>query len=111
MDGAAGTAAALPGADISAFVSAEGAGRHRLHLLVDGIHCGSCINKIERALTAEPDVTQARVNMSTGRLTLAWQGPESRGAELSGIVSGLGYGVTPFDPETLGRAQDSEREF
>lgn len=105
MDGGAGHSA-FPAADVSAFVGAEEGGVHRLNLLVDGVHCGGCVNKIERSLTAEADVTQARVNLSTGRLTLAWDGPAERGKALAAKVAGLGYAVTPYDPEALGRAQD-----
>ena len=41
---------------------------------VPDIHCGGCIQKIERALSELPEVRQARVNLSSRRVTIRWQG-------------------------------------
>ncbi len=87
-------------------------GLSRLHLLVDGIHCGGCIRKIETALQRQPDVREARVNMSTGRLAVAWAGPAARATDLAGLVEGLGFRVTPFDPTQKRAGEDrSEKEL
>jgi Cu2+-exporting ATPase len=43
-------------------------------LSVPGIHCGGCIQKIERALDGLPAVERARVNLSTRRVTIHWRG-------------------------------------
>lgn len=87
-------------------------GLSRLHLLVDGIHCGGCIRKIETALQRQSDVREARVNMSTGRLAVAWAGPAARATDLAGLVEGLGFRVTPFDPRQKRAGEDrSEKEL
>ncbi len=87
-------------------------GLTRLHLLVDGIHCGGCIRKIESALQRRPEVREARVNMSTGRLVVAWAGPAARATDLAGTVEGLGFRVTPFDPVQKRAGEDrSEKEL
>lgn len=70
---------------------------YQLTLSVKGIHCASCIQLIENALSAEADVTHARVNMSTNRLSIAWNGPIERANALAEKVNQLGYPVTPFD--------------
>jgi copper chaperone CopZ len=72
---------------------------HALDFMVEGVHCGGCVAKIERALAAEPDVTKARVNLSTRRLALEWTGGTERGNALAASVAKLGYGLVPFDPE------------
>src|SRR5258708_25777207 len=41
---------------------------------VPGIHCGGCIQAIERTLGALPDIEHARVNLSTKRVTVRWRG-------------------------------------
>ncbi|HWL48134.1 MAG TPA: heavy metal translocating P-type ATPase [Sphingomonadaceae bacterium] len=59
-------------------------------LSVPGIHCGGCIQRIERALNALPGVEQARVNLSTRRVAARWreaQGPPP----LIETLDGLGY--------------------
>ncbi len=95
------TDAGPAGADYATYVSAEPGGRFRLHLLVEGIHCGGCVAKIERALARQPGIAEARVNLSTRRLSLAWTGDADRAASLASVVSGLGFGVIPFDPARL----------
>jgi P-type Cu2+ transporter len=43
-------------------------------LSVPAMHCGGCIQTIERALGALPGVEHARVNLSTRRATIRWRG-------------------------------------
>jgi Cu2+-exporting ATPase len=43
-------------------------------LSVPAIHCGGCIQTIERALGRLPGVEHARVNLSTRRVTIRWRG-------------------------------------
>nr|MDJ0895919.1 heavy metal translocating P-type ATPase [Alphaproteobacteria bacterium] len=98
--------------DYADYVSTPEPGRHELHLMVEGIHCGGCVNKIERALQALPAVERARVNLSTRRLALAWRGPVERAAALCRTVDDLGYRVVPFDPARLASAEaGQEREL
>jgi Cu2+-exporting ATPase len=51
---------------------------------------------------------QARVNFSTQRLVLAWQGTRERAEEFVRVVEGLGYRVRPFDAR--GVADDVKSE-
>ncbi len=95
-DGAAGST------DVTGFIRIDPASATAsLQLMVEGVHCGGCVRRIERALGAEPDVRTGRLNLTTRRLTLAWEGPPSRGNELVAKIEGLGYPVVPFDPESL----------
>ena len=64
----AGVQAGPASADAAAFalepyVRDTAPDRHALDFMVEGVHCGGCVAKIERALNAEPDVTKARVNL------------------------------------------------
>lgn len=90
--GLAVSEAAPPGAfDPGAFVRREG-GLNRLELLVRGARCAGCLAKIEKSLLAMPGVEQARLNLTTGELRLAWRG-QLPAAELSARLLDLGYGV------------------
>ena len=88
------------GADVSAYVHSNGE-LNRLHLMVEGIHCGGCVRRIERALQAAPAVTEARVNLTTRRLAVTWRGSAALGAHLVGLVEGLGFRAVPYDPNAL----------
>lgn len=87
---------------LSALAHDNGDGSFTLSLGVEGIHCASCIRLIENALTAEEEITQARVNMSTERLTFTWEGPQERADRLTGLVTKLGYKLHPLTEEEEG---------
>ncbi|GAA0573738.1 heavy metal translocating P-type ATPase [Caenispirillum bisanense] len=92
--------------DVSAHVQEEADGRRTLHLMVEGMHCAACVWLIETLLGRQPGVTQARVNMTTRRLTLQWDpaaAPEGAPAALVAPVLQVGYRLVPFDPQALGR--------
>jgi Cu2+-exporting ATPase len=111
LGGAVAAAADTPLAlDVVPFVrQEEGSGANVLHLLVEGVHCGACIRRIERALEREGGLEAARVNLTTRRLTVRWRGEPARGNRLAQVVTGLGYGVVPFDPDRL-KALDNKAE-
>lgn len=87
--------------DFTAFVEPIGAGRNRLGLLVDGVHCGGCVRRIEGALTKLPEVTSARVNLSTRRLNVTWDGAPGLAQTLVAAVEGLGFTAVPFVRQQL----------
>ena len=48
-------------------------GLRQTDLGVPGVHCGTCISTIEKALHALPEVERARVNLSTRRVSIVWR--------------------------------------
>lgn len=63
--------------------------RYQTDLSVPGIHCGACIRVIENALGKLPQIERARVNLSTKRVTVQWQGNDS--PRLIETLAALGY--------------------
>lgn len=84
-------------ADPSPFVRTR-AGVSVLDLTVRGAKCGGCMSKIEKAVGGLDGVREARLNLSTGQMRVAWSGPLEAGAITSAITD-LGYGASPLDPE------------
>lgn len=72
-----------------------------LHLMVEGLHCAACVWLIESILSRQPGVTHARLNMTTQRLVVRWQG-EADPAEVVAPVLAIGYRLVPYDPASLG---------
>ncbi|MCB1507931.1 MAG: heavy metal translocating P-type ATPase [Hyphomicrobiaceae bacterium] len=97
--------------DWSAFATPdEVSGREgvcRLELAVDGITCAACMGDIERGLMSLSGVERARLNLSTHRLSVAYDAAALPAEAVVGRVEALGYKAFPFDPA---RRDDSERE-
>jgi heavy metal translocating P-type ATPase len=77
------------------------AGRSALHTLqVEGMSCASCVGRVERVLQAVPGVATARVNLVTGRASVAGESNLSR-AVLVSAVERAGFAVQPLPPVEL----------
>jgi Cu2+-exporting ATPase len=93
-------------------VERDPSGNWRLHLMVEGVHCGACVHRIERALGRDPAVTSARVNLTTRRLAVTWSGERALAARLAGAVEALGYRVAPYRPAQVTAGEGAvEREL
>ena len=66
---------------------------------VKGVHCANCIAKIEQGVNAIPGVDRARLNLSTGKLTVVGRdiGPEL----ILNRIRDLGYEARPFEAEAV----------
>jgi Cu2+-exporting ATPase len=92
--------------DLARHIVTKSDGSKELTLAVDGLQCGACVWLIESVLATEPGVTAGRVNMTTRRLRLAWQGPDEDADRLVGRIEALGYRLVPFDVSALAATQD-----
>jgi P-type Cu2+ transporter len=102
--------AELP-ANLSAFVRKGERGDDVLELMVEGASCASCIKKIEGGLLALPGVADARLNLSTKRLRVAWRPGAVAPESIAATLTRLGYAVAPFDPELAQKNIDHEGRF
>jgi len=59
--------------DFSHYVRHLGSGLSHIDLAGEGVSCAGCMSKIERGLSALPDVTLARVNLTDRRVALEWK--------------------------------------
>ncbi len=100
----------LPLTDPTAFVCHGDDGIDRLNLLVENLQCAACIGKIESRLRSYDGVTEARVNMSTRRMTVAWHAGQEDPAEMMRSVASLGYPVAPFDPADAAKGIEKEEK-
>ena len=86
-------------------------GEYELSVLVSGVHCAGCIQKIESRLAKDEAITKARLNFSTGRLVMGWEGDKERADEFVALVENLGYGVKPYDPRTEADETQKQEKF
>lgn len=79
------------------FVNIDG-GLKEASLIIDGIHCAACIWLIEKVVGAMPGVADARLNFSTHRMAVKWDGAKTALNDILGKVRSIGYAATPYDP-------------
>ena len=97
--------------DPAPFVRRDERGRSKLELAVKGMRCSGCIAKIERAVGAMPGVEEARVNLSTAKLTVRWREPQTTADAIVSRVDALGFEAFPYDPGAIIRQDDEEGRF
>ena len=83
--------------DFSYYVKDLGAGLSHIDLAVEGVSCAGCMSKIERGLSAIPDVTLARVNLTDRRVALEWKRGALDPARFVDRLAELGYKAYPFE--------------
>ncbi|MGH8971760.1 MAG: heavy metal translocating P-type ATPase [Acidimicrobiia bacterium] len=72
-----------------------------VELTVEGMTCGACSARIEKALRRHAGVVDAAVNFATGRARVAFDGAATTGAALAEVVTALGYPAAPLAPEAV----------
>lgn len=97
-------------ANLGAFVRTHG-GDEVLELMIEGASCAGCIKKIEGNLLALPGVTDARLNLSTKRLRVAWRPGVLTPESIAATLVRLGYDAKPFDPELAQQSIDKDGRF
>jgi copper-transporting P-type ATPase V len=91
------------------------------HLQIDGMTCGSCSARVQRALAKQPDVLDAQVNFATGRATVRARGAANadawaRAIEAAGYTviddgaaSSADGGTSPGQDAGTGAGQDASQ--
>jgi Cu2+-exporting ATPase len=83
--------------DFSHYIRDLGSGMLHIDLAVEGVSCAGCMSKIERGLSALPDVTLARVNLTDRRVALEWKEGALDPARFIDRLAELGYKAYPFE--------------
>ncbi len=83
--------------DFSHYVRDLGSGLSHIDLAVEGVNCAGCMSKIERGLSALPDVTLARVNLTDRRVALEWKEGTLDPSRFIDRLAELGYKAYPFE--------------
>lgn len=97
--------------DFSHYVRAAGAGLQHIDLAVEGVHCAGCMAKIERGLSAIPDVTLARVNLTDRRVALEWKEGTLDPSRFIDRLEELGFKAYPYETESAEATEVAESRF
>jgi len=94
--------------DLTPYVSSQSDNSYQIDLIVKGAHCGGCLSKIEKGLSELEPVSQARMNLSTLRLRVAWAGEREFVNTVVERLSNLGFGAAPYDVSESSAQKQSE---
>src|SRR6202051_3949528 len=97
--------------DFSHYVKNLGSGLQHIDLAVEGVNCAGCMSKIERGLSAIPDVTLARVNLTDRRVALEWKPGTLDPSRFIDRLAELGYKAYPFETESAEAAEAEQSRF
>ncbi|WP_316233032.1 cation-translocating P-type ATPase [Bradyrhizobium sp. SZCCHNPS2010] len=97
--------------DFSHYVKDLGSGLKHIDLAVEGVSCAGCMAKIERGLSALPDVTLARVNLTDRRVALEWKQGTLDPAKFIDRLAELGYKAYPFEKASAEATEAEESRF
>ncbi len=94
--------------DPAAYIQKADGGLSQLSLIVDTIHCPSCIRLIEGNLNKLPGIETARVNLSTKRLFVLWDEMLTSASSIVKTLDDLDFPPTPFNPQLMINAGEKE---
>jgi Cu2+-exporting ATPase len=97
--------------DFSHYVKDAGPGLQHIDLAVEGVHCAGCMAKIERGLSAIPDVTLARVNLTDRRVALEWKEGTLDPGRFIDRLAELGYKAYPYETESAEASEVEQSRF
>jgi len=66
-------------------------------LAIEGMHCASCANRIQRTLSRQHGVAHAAVNFATHRATIVYDPQLIKVNDLQAGIEQIGYRLTPLD--------------
>jgi Cu2+-exporting ATPase len=96
---------------VAAFAKKRKDGLYEVELMVRGLHCAACIQKVESSARDREGVVEARLNFSTGRLRMAWQGVPDVANDVTTALIAQGYEVSAYDPAKMNEDMDRERRL
>jgi Cu2+-exporting ATPase len=97
--------------DFSHYVKDIGSGLQHIDLAVEGVNCAGCMSKIERGLSAIPEVTLARVNLTDRRVALEWKQGALDPSSFIDRLAELGYKAYPFETAGAEAAENEQSRF
>jgi len=87
---------------------ADGASVQTITLIVENMHCGGCMTKVERALAAAPGVLSARANLSAKRVTATIDAASTSTPELTDALARSGFNAAELADETAPSRDDDQ---
>src|SRR5947208_15227016 len=79
-------------------------------LTISGMHCASCVARVEKSLLRVAGVAEAAVNLATETARVRYDPAQVRPEELIGAVQAAGYAAAAAGPEAKPAAAEERQE-
>ena len=79
-----------------------------LTLKIDGMHCASCVNSIEKGVSDLPGVASCKVNLALSSAVVSYDTGRANQNKIIDKIKELGYGAAPGTPDILASNQKEE---
>jgi len=80
-------------------------------LVVQDMHCGGCMRKVETALLAVAGVRTARANLSARRVRVTYVAGSTDAERLAGVLGGIGFPASELVAEPVAAAESHDRDL
>ena len=87
----------------------SGAGLEQSEFFAEGMHCANCARAIRAGVAALPGVQRVNVNLTTARVSVAWNPAQQRLGGVLDEVQRLGFNPVPLSGAAAVSARRSER--
>jgi Cu2+-exporting ATPase len=84
-------------------------GLEQVEFFAEGMHCANCARSIRTRVGALPGVQRVEVNLTTARVSVAWDPGRARLGTVLDTVEGLGFHAVPLNGAAGSAAQRAER--
>lgn len=68
-----------------------------IEILIEGMHCGSCVALVEETLVEHEGVSTASVDLESGKATVGYDPALVEVVTLTAAIQEAGYAATPAD--------------
>ena len=76
---------------------------------IDGMTCASCVAHVEKAAKSVAGVTDARVNLASGKASVQFDPAETDPRHIADAITHSGYNATPQDPTIAASEAEEHR--
>lgn len=92
-------------------VADDGQATSRVTLIVENMHCGGCMRKVETALKTMPEVVSARANLSAKRVAVTARGETAPVARLIDALMDAGFKAAELADDSRLLVERAERDL
>lgn len=65
--------------------------KNKIEIIVEGMHCDHCANKVEQALLTDNNIKKVKVNLEKKKVTIEYKDKEINLENIENVINELGF--------------------